>query len=47
MLPIEQIKALMKVVAKASNNASAPVTYSHDGKIETMEYRAANEALRQ
>lgn len=47
MLPIEQIKALMKVVTKASNDISAPVTYSHNGKIETIDYRAANEALRQ
>lgn len=47
MLPIEQVKALMKVVAKASNDVSAPVIYSHDGKTEKVDYRAANETLRQ
>jgi len=46
MLPINELGALMKVVAKASSN-SAPITYSCNGKAENLTYSAANETLRQ
>lgn len=46
MLPINELKSLAKVVAKASSNTSAPVAYSFNGKTENVNYSAANETLR-
>lgn len=47
MLPIEQVKALMKVVAKASTDTSKPIAYSQDGQTTVnLTYAAAQETLR-